>query len=359
MTQEDRKHQADVWAQQALDRMRQDQLEPTPENFSVYYNYFSGTDPNLKMAVDLLLEKFGSLSQQQCTELYQIHLGLEAENRVLKQASSVIETELSRVMGVLDQNAAGVDKYNESLSSFTGELQKPAPSVDEIRLAVAKIAQESRLMAEQNERLQGQLAKSTEQLTEVRYNLDQVKKDSLIDPLTEVGNRKYFNNELARATWESIENNYPISLLMIDIDYFKKFNDSYGHLIGDQVLRLVARTLVENLKGRDTIARYGGEEFVILLSQTKAVDAEKVANQLRNILATKQIQRKKTGETLGIVTISIGVTEYYPNEDLDGFVARADAALYVAKETGRNKVVAKEIAPEEIAAVKAPSTVTA
>ncbi|MDD3288517.1 MAG: GGDEF domain-containing protein [Alphaproteobacteria bacterium] len=347
MTRDEQDHTADDWAQQALERLRQDGLEPMPENFAVYYKYFSGADPNLKMAMDLLFDKFGSLSQQQCTELFQIHLGLEAEHRVLQQTNTAIESELSKVMGVIDQSLTGATEYNQTLNSFSGTIQA-APTMDEIRGALTKVAQETRVMVDQNKRLQNQLAKSTEQLTEVRYSLDQVRKDSLVDPLTEIGNRKYFNNELARATLEASENKTDLALLMIDIDHFKKFNDNYGHLIGDQVLRLVAHTLVENLKGRDIIARYGGEEFVIMLPQTRVGDAEKVANQLRNVLATKQIQRKRTGETLGIVTISIGVTGYYPHEDPEGFIARADTALYEAKETGRNKVVVRIPSAEEV-----------
>ena len=114
--------------------------------------------------------------------------------------------------------------------------------------------------------------------------------------MTEVGNRKYFNHEILRTTAEAREDGLPLSLLMVDIDHFKKFNDTYGHLIGDQVLRLVARTLVENLKGRDIIARYGGEEFVILLPHTRVQDAERVANQLRAGLATKQIKKRNSNE---------------------------------------------------------------
>ncbi|MDD5586247.1 MAG: GGDEF domain-containing protein [Alphaproteobacteria bacterium] len=351
MTEEEDKLQADKWARESLEHLSRDGLAPMPENFAVYYAYHSGSDGNLKMAMDALLHQFGRLTQQQCSTLYQNHLSLEAEHKALTTATANIENELSRVMLAIDQTTAGTQKYDKSLNTFSGSLQS-SPSMDQIREAVARVANETRAMAEQNQRLQSQLTQSTQQLTEMRYNLDVVRKDSLRDPLTEIGNRKYFDAELARATTEAAETGMPLSMLMIDIDYFKKFNDSYGHLIGDQVLRLVARTLIENLKGRDVIARYGGEEFVILLTNTNVASAEKVANQLRISLGSKQIKRKNTNETLGVVTISLGAAEYFPKEPLDGFIARADAALYDAKQTGRNKVMSRLLSMEEMAKIR-------
>lgn len=350
MTTEEEKIQSDRWAREALEHLSRDGLTPVPDNFAVYYAYHSGTNGNLKMAMDALLTQFGRLNQQQCSSLFQSHLSLEAEHTVLTTATSNIESEINRVMLAIDQTSSGAQKYDSTLTSFSGSLQSSS-SLDQIRLAVAKVASETRSMAEQNKRLHNQLTQSTQQLTEMRYSLDQVRKDSLRDPLTEVGNRKYFDTELAKVTSEAIESNSTLSILMVDIDHFKKFNDTYGHLIGDQVLRLVARTLIENLKGRDIIARYGGEEFVILLPNTDVSAAEKVANQLRESLGTKQIRRKNTQETLGVVTISLGTTEYCPHEDLEAFINRADEALYEAKQTGRNKVCRKMLTAFEKGAI--------
>lgn len=352
MTSDEEKDHAARWAEQALEHLNRDGLLPIPENFSVYYCYYSGVNGNLRMAMDTLLTQFGRLNQQQCSALHQAHLSLEAEHRVLNAAASSIEAEINRAMLVIDQTKTGAQEYNNTLNTFSGSL-KSSPSFEQIRAAVTRVANETRAMVEQNHRLHTQLTQSTQQLTEMRYSLDQVRKDSLRDPLTEVGNRKFFDNELARVTSESIENNTTLSLLMADIDHFKKFNDTYGHLIGDQVLRLVARTLIENLKGRDIIARYGGEEFVILLPNTDVVSAEKVANQLRESLGTKQVKRKNTNETLGVVTISLGATEYCPHEDLEAFIARADAALYEAKQAGRNRVMSRLLSENEKAAVSA------
>ncbi|HEU0117332.1 MAG TPA: diguanylate cyclase [Alphaproteobacteria bacterium] len=346
--------QADLWAKQAFERLKHDGLAPTPNNYSVFYYYYAGTNPNLKMAVDQLMESQTNLTQEQCNMLFQSHLGIDAEHKVLKETNAAIEAEVSRVLEMIDNAASGTTEFGKQLDNFSGKLNV-SNSLEQVREAVTKVVSETRTMTAQNERLAGQLAQTTQQLTEMRYNLDQVHKESQIDPLTEVGNRKFFEKELARSTRESREDGVSLVLLMIDIDHFKKFNDTYGHLIGDQVLRLVAHTLVENLKGRDVIARYGGEEFVILLPQTRVIDAEKVANALRASLASKHIKRRSSNETLGVITISIGATEYCPGEDTDDFIARADKALYKAKETGRNRVMSEMLTDTEIEAIKAKS----
>lgn len=344
-------HQVNGWAKQALEHLARDGLPPLPENYAVYYYYYAGSNANLKMSMDLLLQQNGALTQEQCKDLHMTHLGLEAERKVLKQANAAIEAELGKVMGVIDAASSGTEKFGQTLDHFSGKLSS-INSLEQIRETVSKVAAETRTIAKQNERLHIQLAQTNEQLTEMRFNLDAVHRESQIDPLTEVGNRKFFTNELTRAIGEATDSGAPLTLLIIDIDYFKKFNDTYGHVIGDQVLRLVARTLVENLKGRDVIARFGGEEFVILLPQTRVSDAEKVANQLRGSLGTKQIRRRSTNETLGVVTVSIGATEYCPPEDSENFIARADHALYQAKQTGRNKVVSELLTPEQIEELK-------
>jgi diguanylate cyclase len=352
VTTEQENEQAAEWAKGALEHMVRDGIMPLPDNFAVYYAFYSGVNPNLKMAMDALFQQFGRLNQQQCTAIFQAHLSLEAEHTSLNTAASSIENELNRVMLVLDQTKNDAKKYDKTLNTFTGSLEESA-SLDQIRAAVSRVASETRTMAEQNQRLHSQLTQSTQQLTEMRYDLDVVRKDSLRDPLTEVGNRKYFNTEIARATLEAAESGTPMSMLMVDIDHFKQFNDTHGHLIGDQVLRLVAHTLIENLKGRDIIARYGGEEFVILLPNTDVKSAEKVGDLLRLGLGTKQIRRRNTKEMLGTVTISLGAAEYFPGEEIEDFINRADAALYDAKQSGRNKVMSRQLRPEDKAAIKA------
>ena len=342
---------SDQIALKAFQHLKRDDLEPTPNNYAIYYFYYSGTNPGLKMAVDVLLSQNQALSQENCNELYVAHLGLDAEYRVLKETNTAIEAELNRVLEEIDRATTGTNNYNVALDTFSGEL-KTSSSLEHIRNSVTKVLGETVGIIKQNERLTLQLGAATQQLSELRYNFDQAHRELQIDPLTEVGNRKYFDRQLAFSTLESRDSGSVLSMLMIDIDHFKKFNDTYGHLVGDQVLRLVARTMVENLKGRDIIARYGGEEFVILLPQTKLEDAHRVGDHLRSCLATKRVRKRNSHETLGTVTVSIGATCYYPGEEIDQFLARADRALYKAKSGGRNQVMSESLTPEEIADLK-------
>jgi diguanylate cyclase len=132
-----------------------------------------------------------------------------------------------------------------------------------------------------------------------------------------------------------------LCLVMIDIDHFKRFNDTYGHPMGDQVLRLVARVIADNVKGRDTPARYGGEEFAVILPNTSLADAATVAEQLRRAVSKRRVTRRDTMQDLGSVTMSLGVSQFRPGEQLQHFIDRADAALYQAKRAGRDRVLSE------------------
>jgi len=125
-----------------------------------------------------------------------------------------------------------------------------------------------------------------------------IRAESLTDPLTSLGNRKHFDKALIEAVEAARESGEPLSLLMFDIDHFKSFNDNYGHLTGDQVLRLVALALKQNIKGQDIAARYGGEEFSVVLPNTAIRQALTVADHIRRAVMAKELKKKSTGEIL-------------------------------------------------------------
>ena len=141
-----------------------------------------------------------------------------------------------------------------------------------------------------------------------------------------------------------------LSLLMVDIDFFKKFNDEHGHQIGDEVIKLVARVLQSSIKGQDVAARYGGEEFSIILPDTSIQNAVSVGEHIRKSMASRKIVRRNSGKTFGNITLSIGAAQYEPGEAMSALIERADAALYQAKEGGRNRVMAAGPSENRVAA---------
>jgi diguanylate cyclase (GGDEF)-like protein len=182
------------------------------------------------------------------------------------------------------------------------------------------------------------LRELSEDLSSANRRLEQV---SQLDGLTGLANRRHFDQFLAHQSADARRRREAFSLLLCDVDFFKPYNDTYGHLAGDECLRRIAGVLDGCCRrGTDLAARYGGEEFVLVLPDTLAAGAENVANSARRALAALAIPHAAS-HPYGVVTFSAGISVFAPETDLapDSMIARADAALYRAKETGRNRTV--------------------
>ena len=223
-----------------------------------------------------------------------------------------------------------------------------AESRDHVKKIVVSLAKSTREMRDTNKALEERLTLSKSEISNLQQSLEAIRAESLTDPLTGLGNRKYFDRSIDMAVQNALATGEPLSLLMFDIDHFKSFNDSYGHLTGDQVLRLVGMSLKQTIKGQDITARYGGEEFAVVLPNTALRQALTVADHIRRAVMSKELKKKSTGEILGRVTISVGVSMLKPGDDTDSLIERADACLYAAKRNGRNRVVC-EADPEYVA----------
>ena len=239
--------------------------------------------------------------------------------------------------------------YDASLSGENKKLES-VQNRDQHKIIVESLVKSTRQMQDNNKALEQRLTLSKSEINNLQLSLEAIKAESLTDPLTGLGNRKYFDRSIEMAVQTALANGEPLSLLMFDIDHFKSFNDSYGHLTGDQVLRLVAMSLKQTIKGQDITARYGGEEFAVVLPNTALRQALTVADHIRRAVMAKELKKKSTGEILGRVTISVGVSMLKPGDDTDSLIERADACLYAAKRNGRNRVIC-EADPEYTAEI--------
>ena len=336
-----------AFAELALGQIKSLRQTAIPRNYEIWYVYATGYNAQLNKVVNETLARNGKLTETDLEQIYETYLShIKTTDRIDKVGARVIG-EIDDVMDLIGEALAMSTTYSESLSSVGKKLATVIDN-EQVRKLVDLLVETTHDMRDTTKALEERLALSKAEIGTLQQSLEAIRAESLTDPLTGLGNRKYFDQSLKTAVATALETHEPLSLLMFDIDYFKSFNDSYGHLTGDQVLRLVGMSLKQSIKGQDITARYGGEEFAVVLPSTALRQALTVADHIRRAVMSKELKKKSTGEILGRVTISVGVSMLKPGDDMDSLIERADACLYAAKRAGRNRVVC-EADPEYVA----------
>ncbi|HPF78304.1 MAG TPA: GGDEF domain-containing protein [Alphaproteobacteria bacterium] len=328
---------ADNFASKAINRMRQDEIPPVPQNFEVWYVYYANVNPKLRDEVNQLLLEQEKITEHDCQELYEKYLNFGHERETYQKAGDQINATLHDVSNLMQNVRDTTNEFTSSLQEATSELGA-VPVPENVKSVLDKISKETQRMLRYNEELERRLDQSSMMMGEIKRDMERIRREAITDGLTGLANRKAFDEQINRLCRESKRDGGIFSLIMIDIDHFKAFNDTYGHQVGDQVLRLVAMTLVNEVKGQDMAARYGGEEFTIILPGTNANAARAVAENLRKAVEKKEVINRATGDHLGQITVSLGVAQFYGEEDVEDLIRRADMALYNSKNKGRNQV---------------------
>ena len=328
---------ADNFASKAINRMRQDEIPPVPQNFEVWYVYYANVNPKLRDEVNQLLLEQEKITEHDCQELYEKYLNFGHERETYQKAGDQINATLHDVSNLMQNVRDTTNEFTSSLQEATSELGA-VPVPENVKNVLDKISKETQRMLRYNEELERRLDQSSMMMGEIKRDMERIRREAITDGLTGLANRKAFDEQINRLCRESKRDGGIFSLIMIDIDHFKAFNDTYGHQVGDQVLRLVAMTLVNEVKGQDMAARYGGEEFTIILPGTNANAARAVAENLRKAVEKKEVINRATGDHLGQITVSLGVAQFYGEEDVEDLIRRADMALYNSKNKGRNQV---------------------
>lgn len=326
-----------VYGETALGHLRKNEIPAFPRHYELWYTYAAGFNHALNRAVNEILRATGRITPLQVSELYDKFVSPSRLGERIEEVGGQMSEEIGALLGTIDASLTSANNYGKSLDGASQALSSSLDA-EKVRAIINLLMDATRESAATNQRLETRLAESRQEVVKLQQSLEAIRFESLMDDLTTLANRKHFDHSLDRLLMQSETTEERFSLLMTDIDFFKNFNDTWGHQTGDQVLRLVALAVKQNVKGQDIACRYGGEEFAIILPGTNLRQSVIVGEHIREAVMSKELVKRSTGENLGRITISVGVSTWRPGDTAHSLISRADAALYAAKHGGRNLV---------------------
>lgn len=340
-------------AERAIAGLKAAGLTASPRNIELWFQFSEGRNPALARDFHKVTQADGKILQGDADALYDAHVLKQGLSRDVIDLIQRFEDEMMKIADVVETTGANASGNSEKLRFLSTELKRSASGNPAIGALMDSVLSVAKSVREANERLEDQLAKSSDEVVTLRRNIENIQQEAMLDPLTGVKNRKTFDTEILRLMRDATDAGQPLALIMADVDHFKQFNDRWGHQTGDHVLRLVADVMNANIKGADVLARYGGEEFAIILPGTTLSNAVMLADRIRKAVESRRLKKRRTDEDLGVVTLSMGAALLRWNDNVDSFVERADNLLYAAKNGGRNRVVDEESAEGPGAAISA------
>jgi len=318
----------------AIERISALRLPADPPVYELFYQYVRNSNPDLNRAINEKVDQ-GRLSPDQFDKIYEEFFAPARVRANLTNCGTRVSGEIQNAIGLLDELIISISQSRDECTEASAQLEVSRDR-DSVKAIANAIVRSLRDVEVRYKALEQRFSDSRRELELAHQALAEISIESGRDALTGLPNRRWFEDELERSAARASADNLPLSLLMLDIDNFKSFNDQFGHLVGDSVLRLVASALIQSIKARDSAVRFGGEEFAIILPNTTMKDALVIAENIRARIGERRLKMRPTGKSLGAVTVSIGAASYRDSERPWGFVERADAALYITKRAGRN-----------------------
>ncbi|MEH6624906.1 MAG: GGDEF domain-containing protein [Motiliproteus sp.] len=333
---QDSSEQAAKYLREAVPLMVKHKIPPTPYNYAIWYSYVTNRNPELKTAIDDTIENHGTCPSSATEELFRSHIIGDqiADSEAVQQGLKAV---ISELRAQVDAALVGAEDFHQLLEASSTSLELSPERLD-LGALIGTLSQGTQNVSDTTWMFKRRMAEAQQEVEQLKQELKLSQQEAERDPLSGLYNRRYFERQVKQLLSQEVMENY--CLIIVDIDHFKKFNDNYGHLIGDRVIQSVAQMLQKFVADTEMAVRFGGEEFLLLVREQNLSivleRAENVRKQTQGIV----LKDRRAGKDISRITASFGVSQYRAGDTLGGWIERADKALYRAKRQGRNQVVA-------------------
>ncbi|MDA0129413.1 GGDEF domain-containing protein [Vibrio sp. MarTm2] len=321
----------------AVPLMMKNHVAATPANYALWYTYVDNAIPQLNRELDTVLESYGVCPPASGEQLYKNYVASRAETNISDLRAN-IELLVGQVASSVTDTLADTSTFSSMIDKSFSSLEKVNDdnmSLEEVMTVVRQLVDESKEIRHSTKFLNNQLESASEEIQRLKTELAEVQQDALFDSLTSLYNRRSFDNDIQTLC----QTGQKICLVLADIDHFKSYNDNYGHLFGDAVIKGIAKRLHINARDGVHAYRFGGEEFALIVPNKQLRIARQYADSLRRSIEKLSIKDKRSGSLVANITASFGVAELEENESAESLIERADKLLYEAKQLGRNRVM--------------------
>ena len=320
-----------------LPEMNKRNIATTPDNYSIWYEFVVGKNPDLIAAIKELDAKKTRYTNEILQSLYEKYIA-DAHEAAVNNLSNSVKEIIHKFLNKAAKEGQGLTNYAQTLSSFSEKMEN-ASDISDIKDLIGHLLEETKKRESATQSMQTTLESMAFEMKKLRAEVSKLNSEATTDSLTKVNNRRAFDMEIENFISASKADQKPLCLLLIDLDDFKRFNEKFGHTIGDKILRFVATLLRNNIKGCDSVSRFAGEQFAILLPETAYEGAYIVAENIRERLSKQTLSDSAEKIELGTVTASIGVAAYVYGESAEHLIRHADKYMHEAKRAGKNKVM--------------------
>ena len=311
-------------------------ISAVPTNYALWYTYVANESPELNTAIDQVLDNKLQLSEIKAKELYRNYISEQQEVNAwdLRQSVEAMLIELSQSLIDTRSETNNFKSTMDNCMDDLAKVEKEGLSVEEVMGLVRNLVKETKSIRGSTMAFNSALSDAQKEIAQLRGKLEASQQEAMYDALTGLCNRRYFDEELAAQALQP-----DLCLIVVDLDHFKKINDSHGHIMGDLVLKATAKKLQASCRDGAQAFRFGGEEFVVLVPNANIGKARQMAESMRRAIEKIGVKDKRSGEVLGDITASMGVAQLEKGMNPLALIEKADKLMYQAKELGRNRVM--------------------